>query len=570
MKNSFQLKKRGVYSELPLQLLSTGITRVKSLLLELHPEEEFTVNKKFLNLVLAIKVLSKRQFVTVECLPKSKWTILSDKRIFSNPDILMQSWLQMSVLGLTGKGKALKPFWNQRCLEASKKLWLPTEIDSAALHLSSSNSSSKCTKLNSLFSTIKIKNPRRLNSQTTSCPLYTSTVADKWDAEDTLKRARKIRLYPTKKQSKKLKQWSGTARYVYNNALNGIKNNNEDINAYSLRDKYVSKTFNEPFGLYELFYNQKFNYVPKDWELETPKDIRAGAIRDLCKAYKTCFSNLKQGNITKFGVNFRSKRNPASIEIPKSAIKVKGNKISIFPRFFNSGIRKSRDHVPDGTPSSDCRLVFERNRWYLVTLIDIKKKPRHNNKSTAAIDPGVRKFVVVYSDKEILSVSLRKELLKKMQLKLDLLQSLRSKKMIPNVTYKRGINKIYTKLDNLIDETHNQVANDLTLEHSKIYIPIFESQKMGKKSGNLRKCTRRNLFQMKHFKFRTKLETKCEERNVEFVLCTEEYTSRTCTGCGHLGPKSGSESLTCSSCNLTLDRDIKGARNILLKNGTQT
>ena len=48
-------------------------------------------------------------------------------------------------------------------------------------------------------------------------------------------------------------------------------------------------------------------------------------------------------------------------------------------------------------------------------------------------------------------------------------------------------------------------------------------------------------------------------------ICTEEFTSKTCTRCGQINEVGGSEIYKCSGCKLTLDRDINGARNIYLK-----
>lgn len=566
--SSFQLKKQGNSLELPQQLLLIGITKAKSVLLELHKEEEYIIKKTFLLLQIAIKLLLKNnKFATLECLPKNKWTTLNDKKIFSNPDTLIVSWLQTSVQGLTGNVKVLKPFWNKQCLEHSKKLWLPTETDCVGLHSSSLSSSSKCIQSNLLFSTTTTRNPQTMNSQKTSCQLSTSTVADKWEKEDTLVRTRKIKIYPTKKQKKTLKKWLGTSRYVYNNALNGIKNNNEKYDSYKLRDKYVSHTFNKPFGLYELFYNPKFEYVPKEWELETPKDIRAGAIRDLCKAYKTCMSNFKNGNINKFRMGFRSKKKSSSIEIPRNNIKITNKKVKIFPRKFNSEIRMSNDRTLRGLKlNHDCRLLFDKNKWFLVIPLDIQKKELKANKDTrCGIDPGVRKFITVYSNDSTYKVSLRKENLKKLQEKLEILQSLKSKKKIIYRRYKRHINKVYNRLDNLIDETHNQTIKILVDEFETIYIPKFESQKLV--GTKLHKSTKRNLLQLKHFKFRTKLISKSELNSNKIIVCTEEYTSKTCTCCGTINPNLGcSEVYKCNSCKMILDRDINGARNILIKN----
>ena len=54
-------------------------------------------------------------------------------------------------------------------------------------------------------------------------------------------RARKIRIYPNKTQSNKLKNWMGTSRYVYNQTLNYVRTEgNKELNFYQLRDRFVT------------------------------------------------------------------------------------------------------------------------------------------------------------------------------------------------------------------------------------------------------------------------------------------------------------------------------------------
>ena len=53
---------------------------------------------------------------------------------------------------------------------------------------------------------------------------------------------------------------------------------------------------------------------------------------------------------------------------------------------------------------------------------------------------------------------------------------------------------------------------------------------------------------------------------VQVVICTEEYTSKTCGSCGYIHKKlGGSKEFCCPQCKTNLDRDINGARNILLR-----
>ena len=69
-----------------------------------------------------------------------------------------------------------------------------------------------------------------------------------------------------------------------------------------------------------------------------------------------------------------------------------------------------------------------------------------------------------------------------------------------------------------------------------------------------------------HCKFVEKLKTKAETfTNVNVHVITEEYTSQMCLSCRRL-TKTTNETYVCDHCNFTIDRDILGSTNILLKN----
>ena len=69
-----------------------------------------------------------------------------------------------------------------------------------------------------------------------------------------------------------------------------------------------------------------------------------------------------------------------------------------------------------------------------------------------------------------------------------------------------------------------------------------------------------------HCKFIERLKTKAEEfTNVKIHIITEEYTSQRCLACNTF-TKTNSEMFICKDCNFTIDRDILGSTNILLKN----
>jgi putative transposase len=83
----------------------------------------------------------------------------------------------------------------------------------------------------------------------------------------------------------------------------------------------------------------------------------------------------------------------------------------------------------------------------------------------------------------------------------------------------------------------------------------------------IRSKTVRMLLTWSHYRFRQLLQSKVAERpHCRLFVVNEAYTSKTCGACGRLHENLGSKkTFRCPSCGLRLDRDVNGARNILLR-----
>jgi len=75
----------------------------------------------------------------------------------------------------------------------------------------------------------------------------------------------------------------------------------------------------------------------------------------------------------------------------------------------------------------------------------------------------------------------------------------------------------------------------------------------------------RNLLNWNFYEFSVKLKQKCEETGTTLIRCNESYTSQTCGNCGKLNAIKKKRELKCSYCDLEIDRDVNGARNIMLR-----
>ena len=119
-----------------------------------------------------------------------------------------------------------------------------------------------------------------------------------------------------------------------------------------------------------------------------------------------------------------------------------------------------------------------------------------------------------------------------------------------------------------MDDVHKKACKFLCERYSTIIIPEFNVQQMTKKQGRrIHTKSVRSMLHWSHYRFRQRLLFKASEYpGVTVHVVTEEYTSKTCGMCGDVHERlGGNKHFRCPSCGWHCDRDVNGARNILLK-----
>jgi transposase len=199
------------------------------------------------------------------------------------------------------------------------------------------------------------------------------------------------------------------------------------------------------------------------------------------------------------------------------------------------------------------------NEWYLVIPMDKKRKTPigDEKKEICAVDPGIKTFQTIYSNSNVVKISKDPLLLKRLQLKLDVMQSLRSKKKIKQSSYLRRRKRLYRRQANVINELHFKTASYVTENYKtnngykNIILPIFESQKMTKNSK--KRQMNRNLLELAHYKFKERRKEKCIQRNCQLHICTKEYTSKMYGVCGKIEPLKNYVVFECYRCGVKID-----------------
>lgn len=526
------VKKKGIKHAFPLYAVLNKLRVVNQTLLELYPSNQYIIWQTYMLFRIAFKLFEKKVYeINIICPNKSKKVILKNIS-YDNQRNLIVNFIQLLAWELVKVINLFVPFWNDKCTNMTQRLWMPS-----ADHLTLN-----AVQPNTWFS-------METHMETTNMPIQ---VVDetKWTSSHI--RCIKFPIYPTLKQKKILLQWMGTYRVVYNRTVDDIKVNKSNINFFELRNKHVTK---------------KNNKVANEWEFETPKDIRAGAVKQLVSNYKSAFTNLKRGNIRQFKIGFKSKRQVQSISIPKTAIKLSKRKVQIYHTYMNNKINchymQSKKVIDSGGVNHDINLVYDNHNFYLHIPVDITARHNEPKENICAVDPGVRNFATIYSSNGCTKIKPNKEIIRKLHLKLDALRSLRARNLISKSVYSLKHYKVSKRINSLIDELHFKTCNYLLNKYEQIILPPYESQVMVGKNG-ISSNTKRNMLSLKPFQFRLRLKQKLTGHTVHET--TEEFTSKTCTNCGKLKNNlGGNETYICDNCKLVIDRDINGARNILLK-----
>lgn len=478
-------------------------------------------------------VARKRTIATAKSHRQSKKTTLKDKSVLCSQDSQTTPFSKMLGLdSISNENNSYSYLRNVQWGELVKSL-LPTETDFADLDLSCLSGSSLKTLLNSWFSNNRNyrlnKSLLQTYSQLSQCFRVEFT-----DSGNTVQRSRKIRVYPNNDQKKILNNWFGASRFAYNKTVEFLKQPNTKAQWKSIKTPLLHK-------------------MP-EWSKEVPYQIKSVAIRDCCQAVSNAKKKFKQtGKFNK--VKFRSKkRGDNNLFIPQSAVSKDG--------VYHTILGKLKTAEPFWKPSHDCRFVFQNGRYFVIVPIDVVvKRPDNQRLSACALDCGVRTFQTVFSKELILKVGEHDfQRIFRYCYALDKLIS-RKKKERSN-KFNKAMQRIRWKVRDLIGEIHNKLAIALCRMFDVIYIPTFEVHDMVSK---LRHKTSRAMLGWAHYRFKMKLKAKAEEYSCKVVDCTEEYSSKTCGECGEISSIGGKEVWTCKYCGCVHDRDINGARNILLK-----
>lgn len=593
------------------------LTRALSNAIKHLPDKEESIFKVFKSSVVCIFLIKKSSLFkkkilsTLGCRPKSKWTTFLDNlNSSSDQSSLTIELLQILLQESISKEKVCQPFWKPVYKDVSDKLLLPIGTDFVGLDLTLSNNWFPKQEVKSSSLTIQTIKHVSKNLQTTCWPSSMSSLAVKWEKEvmpiASLKTL-KVKIYPTTKQKKLLDMFIDTSRFVYNRTLEYI-NKGHKINFKNLRDLLVTDNTKKGYDEYKQFDTQleslrqrkkatddleviasidseikainqqrrnmmkEYDYVKNplvhEFETNTPKDIRACAVKRCCDAYKSGFANLRKGNIKFFRMGFKKKKERyQSIELTPKLMSLHQGKIQIAPDTFKGECflktsKKVKRKLERIEIVNNVDIVRSNYGYYLhINVPTIQNKQKLN--TVGGVDLGIRTFATVHThnvqtnETTITEYKHRQELLKQLNKKIKLMKQLKRIR-------EKQISKCEKRKIDIVNQLHWDFVNDLLSQNDVVYLGDIKSHDIVKNGKN--KYLNQAFNDLKFFTLKQRLFYKAGLTGKKVILVPEHYTTKTCSSCGEINNDVGSKEIfECPCCKMKTGRDMNASKNMKMK-----
>jgi putative transposase len=394
--------------------------------------------------------------------------------------------------------------------------------------------------------------------------------------EDTTRQTINVILHPTKEQHNILQRWYKSYILMYNAAIKYIKNQyNQNkkykINFYNLRSSLIDEKN-------QIIEDSQVDYIEYDTKIKS--HFLDYATKTACANYKSALTNLKKGNIRHFRIRYwRHNKFNKMMDIELQYFKNGSFCERIFGAFkaeydgqpFDLELIQSKYKV-------GCKLNYDSNTGVYNMYIPVKVKIEDNKnpKKFISLDPGIRTFMTGLSEDEVISVGNNiSSKIKSYLRRIDKISKFKiSDNDIPPKLLKNSYSdikvikkiKLYRrKIKNLVTDLHWKTIKYLTNTYRHILVGDMSTR--GITSNNrIPKIVKRIAYCLEFYKFRQRLEYKCNLKRIGYLVVDEKYTSKMCSLCGWVDDHlDDAKVFNCKKCGLKLGRDENGARNIFLK-----
>ena len=358
-------------------------------------------------------------------------------------------------------------------------------------------------------------------------------------------------LIPNGEQVRKLKQFCGCCRFVFNKGLEEVK-------------KYYDTT-----GHF-LNYVQLAALLPK-WKQDADwlKDCNAQALQQSMKNLSRALMNFSAGraNFPRFKAKGRkdSCRFPQGFKSDQNNNRIYLSKIG-WVRYRNS--RTIIGTIKNVTVTAKC------GKWYVSIQTEYEQETPVHSGSDIGIDMGIVRFATLSNGQYFNPVNAFKTLKGRLvklqrQLKRKTKGSNNWKKLVAKIS------KLHHRIANIRKNFLHQINNTISKNHATVYVEDLQVKNMSKSAkGTMEKHGKmvkqksglnRAILDQAWYEFRRQLEYKLRWRGGQLIPISPQYTSQCCPACGHTAKENRTTQalFACVQCGYSNNADVVGAINVL-------
>ena len=381
-----------------------------------------------------------------------------------------------------------------------------------------------------------------------------------------MKRAYKLEIKPTDRQSEKLIRTFDVCRYVYNMYIATNRVNYEEDR------KFMSGyDFSKWLNTVHTKQNQQDLWI---------KTVSSKAVKQSIMNAERAYKNFFKGG-SKHPRFKKKARQDVKAYFPKNGkgdFSLKRHQIKI--PTIGWVTLKEFNYLPQDAIIKSGTVSQKSNRFYVSVLCEVPDCIKQTPESEGiGIDLGIKDFAMM-SNGDVYENMNKTDKVRKLEKRLKHAQRKLSRSYEQNKFKKAGENcyfnnrqkqicrvqKLHQRLVNIRENYQKNIVSEL-VKTKPAFITLEELNVRGMmKNRHLSKAIAKQGF----FHFRTKLQMKCEEYGIELRLVNRFYpSSKLCSCCGHkkVDLTLKDRIYECVNCHQVLDRDLNAAMN--LKQATQ-
>ena len=370
-----------------------------------------------------------------------------------------------------------------------------------------------------------------------------------------VRKAFKFELMPNGEQTRKMKQFAGCSRFVFNKAL-----------AYQNEQYEADNSFKfSYFKLVNMLPEWKQEFV---WLKDSHAQMLQQSLKDLESSFKNFFA--KRADFPKFkrkGLK-ESFRFPQGCKLEQHNNRIRLPKIG-WVRYRNSrNSHKVVGKIKNVTVSQKC------GKWYVSIQTEFEQEIPTPKGGEIGIDMGIVRFATLSDGTFFEPVNAFKTLKGKLA---KLQKQLKNKtKFSKNwQKLKAKIAKLHHKITNVRKNHLHQISSTISKNHAIVCVEDLKVSNMSKSAkGSIEKPGKnvaaksglnRAILDQAWYEFRRQLDYKLLWNGGHLIAVPPQNTSRCCPACGHTSKdnRQTQENFECVDCGYQNNADVVGAINVL-------